>query len=51
MSVTNLLDANALIALVISDHHNTAVRRAAEIDEIAFCPIVEGALVRLLTTT
>ncbi len=41
MSVTNLLDANALIALVISDHdhHNTAARRVAEVDEIALCHI------------
>jgi toxin-antitoxin system PIN domain toxin len=50
MSATYLLDANALIALVISDHehHDTAVRWAAEVDEIALCPIVEGALVRFL---
>ena len=41
MSVTNLLDANALIALVISDHHDTTT----EVDEIALCPIVERALV------
>ncbi len=50
MNATYLLDANALIALVISDHehHDTAVRWAAEVDEIALCPIVEGALVRFL---
>ncbi|MGC8510253.1 MAG: TA system VapC family ribonuclease toxin [Acidimicrobiales bacterium] len=48
--MTYLLDANALIALVISDHehHDTAVRWAAAVDEIALCPIVEGALVRFL---
>lgn len=50
MTATYLLDANALIALVISDHehHARAVRWAAEVDEIALCPIVEGALVRFL---
>lgn len=50
MNATYLLDANALIALVISDHehHDTAVRWAAEVDEIALCPIVEGAFVRFL---
>jgi toxin-antitoxin system PIN domain toxin len=50
MSANYLLDANALIALVISDHehHGTVVRWAAGADEIALCPIVEGALVRFL---
>lgn len=45
-----LLDANALIALVITDHehHDTAVRWAGEVDAIALCPVVEGALVRFL---
>jgi toxin-antitoxin system PIN domain toxin len=50
VSATYLLDANALIALVISDHehHDIVVRWAAGVDEIALCPIVEGALVRFL---
>ena len=50
MSATYLLDANVLIALVISDHehHDIAVRWAADVDEIAICPIVEGAFVRFL---
>lgn len=49
-SATYLLDANALIALVISDHehHDTAARWAAGVDAVALCPIVEGALVRFL---
>jgi len=50
VSTTYLLDANALIALVISDHehHDRAAQWAAGADEIALCPIVEGALVRFL---
>lgn len=50
MSAAYLLDANALIALVISDHehHDRAVRWAASVGAIALCPIVEGALVRFL---
>lgn len=45
-----LLDANALIALVVADHehHALAARWATEVDGIALCPIVEGALVRFL---
>ena len=45
-----LLDANALIALVVADHehHASAVRWATGVDGIALCPIVEGALVRFL---
>ena len=47
---TFLLDANALIALVVADHehHVPAARWAAEVDSIALCPIVEGALIRFL---
>lgn len=47
---TYLLDANALIALVVTDHehHAPAARWAAGVDGIAICPIVEGALVRFL---
>jgi uncharacterized protein len=50
VSDTYLLDSNALIALVISDHehHDIAARWVAGVDEIALCPIVEGALVRFL---
>ena len=50
MSGTYLLDANALIALAVSDHehHDRAARWAAGVDEIALCPIVEGAFVRFL---
>jgi toxin-antitoxin system PIN domain toxin len=44
------LDANALIALVVSEHehHETAVRWAASVDGFALCPVAEGALVRFL---
>lgn len=50
MSTTYLLDANALIALVLADHehHHRAAAWAAKVDRIALCPIVEGALVRFL---
>ncbi len=50
MSTTYLLDANALIALVLADHehHDRAATWAAKVDRIALCPIVEGALVRYL---
>ncbi|MGO9960110.1 MAG: TA system VapC family ribonuclease toxin [Solirubrobacteraceae bacterium] len=50
MSITYLLDANALIALVLADHehHDRAAAWAAKVDRIALCPIVEGALVRFL---
>jgi toxin-antitoxin system PIN domain toxin len=48
--LTYLLDANVLIALAVSDHehHGRAARWAAGVDEIALCPVVEGALVRFL---
>lgn len=50
MSASHLLDANALIALVLADHehHHRAVVWVADVDLIALCPIVEGALVRFL---
>ncbi|HVU61561.1 MAG TPA: TA system VapC family ribonuclease toxin [Mycobacteriales bacterium] len=50
MSATYLLDANALIALVVveHEHHKTAARWAASVDGFALCPVVEGALVRFL---
>lgn len=45
-----LLDANALIALVIQDHeHHLLVSRwTVGATSLAICPIVEGALVRFL---
>jgi toxin-antitoxin system PIN domain toxin len=50
MRATYLLDANALIALVVSDHvhHDTVASWAASVDQVALCPVVEGALVRFL---
>lgn len=47
---TYLLDANALIALVVSDHehHEVAARWAAGVDLVAVCPIVEGVMIRFL---
>jgi len=50
VSTTYLLDANALIALVLADHehHDRAAAWAAKVDRLALCPIVEGALVRFL---
>jgi hypothetical protein len=49
--VTTLLDANALVALVVADHvHHPAAERwlAGTDDKFATCPITEGSLVRLL---
>lgn len=49
--MTVLLDANVLIALVVSDHvhHDAAERWLADWSEpFATCPITEGSLVRLL---
>jgi uncharacterized protein len=49
--VTVLLDANALIALVVSDHvhHEAADNWVAGCGQpIATCPITQGCLVRLL---
>ena len=50
MSGTYLLDANALIALVIAEHehHGRAASWTATVDGIALCPITEGALARYL---
>ena len=50
MSATYLLDANALIALVIAEHehHERAARWTATVKAIALCPITEGALARYL---
>jgi uncharacterized protein len=49
--VTALFDANALIALVVSDHvHHAAAAEwlSASETDFATCPITEGALVRFL---
>jgi toxin-antitoxin system PIN domain toxin len=49
--VTALLDANALIALVVSDHvhHDAADAWVARSGgPIATCPVTQGSLVRLL---
>lgn len=45
-----LLDANVLIALTVQEHehHERATRWAAGVDELAICPVVEGALIRFL---
>ncbi len=50
MSGAHLLDANALIALVVAEHehHARAVSWAAGAERIALCPITEGAMVRYL---
>ena len=47
---THLLDANVLIALVVSEHehHGRASAWVAGVDRIALCPVVEGALVRFV---
>jgi uncharacterized protein len=49
--VTALLDANVLIALVVTDHvhHDAAAEWLAAFDaEFATCPITQGSLVRFL---
>jgi toxin-antitoxin system PIN domain toxin len=49
--MTELLDANVLIALVVADHvHHDAAETwlAGFAGRIATCPITEGSLVRLL---
>lgn len=50
MTQAHLLDANALIALTLTDHehHQRAAAWAATVDRIALCPIVEGSLIRFL---
>jgi uncharacterized protein len=47
---TPLLDANALIALLVTDHehHRAAAQWAASNQRFAVSPVVEGALVRFL---
>lgn len=46
----HLVDANLLIALVVEEHEHHAIARewAASVQQLALCPIVEGALVRFL---
>jgi toxin-antitoxin system PIN domain toxin len=49
--VTALLDANVLIALIVTDHvhHDAAAEWLAAFDaEFATCPITQGSLVRFL---
>lgn len=49
--MTTLLDANVLIALLVADHvHHDAAEEwlAGSADELATCPITEGALVRFM---
>lgn len=50
MSSSYLLDANALIALVIAEHehHGRVTAWITEVDGVALCPITEGAMVRYL---
>lgn len=50
MSCSYLLDANALIALVIAEHehHARVATWTTRVDKIALCPITEGAMVRYL---
>ncbi len=49
--MTTLLDANVLVALIVSDHvhHDAAESWFAGVDDsFATCPITQGSLVRLL---
>ena len=49
--MTTLLDANVLVALIVSDHihHDPAESWFAGVDDsFATCPITQGSLVRLL---
>ena len=50
MGSTYLLDANALIALVIAEHehHGRVAMWSKTVDTIALCPVTEGAMVRYL---
>lgn len=45
-----LLDANALIALVVREHvhHDLVLDWFARVEGVLLCPVVEGALVRFL---
>ena len=46
--ITHLVDANALIALTVSEHEHHALVSTwiRTVEQVAVCPIVEGALVR-----
>ncbi|MFD4254043.1 TA system VapC family ribonuclease toxin [Amycolatopsis thermoflava] len=49
--MTNLLDSNVLIALVVADHvhHQSAEAWFTGVDDgFATCPVTEGSLIRLL---
>lgn len=50
MTPTHLLDANALIALTLTDHehHERVASWSAGVDHMALCPVVEGSLIRFL---
>jgi uncharacterized protein len=50
VSGSYLLDANALIALVIAEHehHDRVAIWGESVDTIALCPVTEGAMVRYL---
>ena len=50
MSSSYLLDANAVIALVIAEHehHGRVSAWITQTDKVAVCPITEGAMVRYL---
>ena len=50
MSTSYLLDANAVIALVIAEHehHGRVTAWITQADKVALCPITEGAMVRYL---
>lgn len=49
---TSLLDANLLIALVVGDqdHHRRTSAWVAQVERLALCPVVKGALVRYLVS-
>lgn len=50
MTKSYLLDANAVIALVIAEHehHGRVTAWITRVDKVALCPITEGAMVRYL---
>jgi toxin-antitoxin system PIN domain toxin len=50
VSAGYLLDSNAVIALVISEHehHERVAAWTKSVDRLALCPITEGAMVRFL---
>lgn len=50
MSGRYLLDANAVIALVVAEHehHGRAANWTSSVSNIALCPLTQGAMVRYL---